>query len=263
MAALDVGRDLWRPRKVSVRTREELAHEWDQVAAYRDRQIEQGRDLSYLHVLLPSITELLPARYSSVLDVGCGTGYFTGALAKESRDVAVTGIDPIAASIEIARQRCAHLDNVELHALSVEAFAERQAPGTFDVVIANMVLENVACLTEFLAATRRLVAPGGRFLIAIPHPCFWPRYWGYEDADWFCYGDETWIEAPFRTSLSTAPGAATTHVHRSLETYIDALADAGFLVERLREPYPGDQVKRRYPAAWSFPRFLVLRCRPV
>ena len=52
-----------------------------------------------------------------------------------------------------------------------------------------------------------------------------------------------------------------TSIHRPLEAYSEALAESGFLIDRLREPaLPDHAVRRDHSARWQrFPLFLHLR----
>lgn len=251
-------------RLVSSRSSDWLAAEWDVMAPYRDELINSGRDLSYRHILLPSLTELLVNSLrpgSRVLDVGCGTGTFLDRLAADYPDNEFVGIDPSSNSIGIAKSRRQPRSNCDFRAVSVEEFAEESSGSLkFDAVIANMLLQNVASFDEAMRACVSLMAPGGRFVFAVPHPCFWPRYWHYEDDSWYQYGDELWIDAPFQTSLSVDSGFRTTHVHRSLSAYLNGFSQAGLCVEQLKEPMPDAGLADVYPTAWKFPRFLLGCC---
>ena len=247
---------------VGPRNERELAAEWDKVAAGRDSLIEEGRDLSYLHVLLPVLREVSAGRLrpgSRILDVGCGTGKFAAGLAEDYSKTAVVAIDPSRSSIQIAKEKRPDLANLIFECSSVESFAgERQE--SFDLVVANMLFQNVASLDAALEACAELLAPGGALVFAVPHPCFWPRYWKYDKEPWFRYDRELWIEAPFKTSLSPDAVVTTTHTHRPLSRYISALCAVGFCIEELVEPYPDAGLEGAYPLAWEFPRFLIGRC---
>ncbi|WCN81963.1 class I SAM-dependent methyltransferase [Micromonospora sp. LH3U1] len=253
------------PRPVQARTDEQLAAEWDQVAAGRDQLIAEGRDLSYHYILLPALlqlsTEWLKPNHR-ILDAGCGTGKFASELARDHPKSQITGVDPSASSIEIAQANRPVVDNVEFHCMSVEAYVAAKELQPFDLIIANMLLQNVSSLSSVLDACARVLSPTGAFVFAVPHPCFWPRYWKYEKAPWFRYNKETWIEAPFRTSLAPDTVVTTSHTHRPLQSYFEAFTLAGLVVEELIEPYPDQGVEGAYPIAWEFPRFLLGRCRP-
>lgn len=255
-----------QPRPVEPRTGEQLAAEWDRVAADRDQLIVEGRDLSYHYILIPALLALstkwlVPSR--RILDVGCGTGKFASGLADDHPTCEVVAIDPSASSIEIARANRSAKDNLRFVQTSVEAYVAGSEQHSFDLVIANMLLQNVSSLPAVLDACTRALAPGGALVFAVPHPCFWPRYWKYEKAPWFRYDREIWIEAPFRTSLSPDNTVTTSHTHRPLQRYFDAFTSAGLVVEELAEPYPDQGIEGAYPIAWEFPRFLLGRCRPL
>jgi 2-polyprenyl-3-methyl-5-hydroxy-6-metoxy-1,4-benzoquinol methylase len=249
-------------RLVGPRSERELAGEWDKVAAERDSLIEEGRDLSYLYILLPALRKLSDRWLRPgvrVLDVGCGTGKFAAELAEECSKTDVVAIDPSGSSIEIAKEKRPELANLIFERSSVESFAGRRR-GHFDLILANMLFQNVASLDSALEACAELLAPGGALVFAVPHPCFWPRYWKYDEEPWFRYDCELWIEAPFRTSLSPEAAVTTTHTHRPLGRYISALYGVGLCVEELVEPYPDAGLEGAYPLAWEFPRFLLGRC---
>ncbi len=251
-------------RAVRPRSERWLAEEWDKVAEDRDTLINEGRDLSYLYILLPalrSLSEEWLVPESRVLDVGCGTGKFAAGLAEDYNKCAIVGIDPSHVSVEIATEKRRGPDNLRFLAVSAEEFANDSGSGRFDLIVANMLFQNVASLEKVLQACTRLLASNGALVFAVPHPCFWPRYWKYEKEPWFKYGRELWIEAPFRTSLSPDAELTTTHTHRPLGAYVKAFRAAGLYLDELMEPYPDEGIEGEYPIAWEFPRFLLGRCR--
>ncbi|SCF22219.1 Methyltransferase domain-containing protein [Micromonospora viridifaciens] len=255
-----------RPRRVGARDDAQLAAEWDRVAADRDRLIAEGRDLSYRYILLPALLELSSPFLrpgAHIVDAGCGTGKFAAELAAEYPDNEIIGLDPSGTSVEIARTKRPQLANLAFRQETVESFAADVPPRSTDLIIANMLFQNVSSLSRVLEACVRLLASDGALVFAVPHPCFWPRYWKYEKAPWFRYDQEFWIEAPFRTSLAPDAVTTTSHTHRPLERYVDAFRAAGLNLEKLVEPYPDEGIEGEYPIAWEFPRFLVGRCRPT
>lgn len=254
-------------RSVRPRTSRLLVDEWDRLAHYREELISSGRDLSYRYILSPGIKQLLDGKLADggrILDVGCGTGTFVTSLASVHPAVDFVGIDPSPKSIDIAKARRDSLANCEFRAISVEDLAREEAmrSGRYSSIIANMLLQNVADFPAVLQACRTLLDPDGVFVFAIPHPCFWPKYWGYENEPWFRYEKECWIEAPFQTSLGTNSTLHTTHIHRPLTAYVNGLITADLSIERLVEPMPSDAVEGEYPTTWEFPRFLIGRAYP-
>ncbi|NBC22238.1 MAG: bifunctional 2-polyprenyl-6-hydroxyphenol methylase/3-demethylubiquinol 3-O-methyltransferase UbiG [Gammaproteobacteria bacterium] len=99
----------------------------------------------------------------SVLDIGCAAGILSESLAHHG--ARVTGVDPSARNIEIARQhaRAAGLD-IDYRI----GPAERLVEGRFDVVLNMEVVEHVDDLPRFVEHCCKLVRPGGlQFLSTI------------------------------------------------------------------------------------------------
>jgi SAM-dependent methyltransferase len=192
---------------------------------------------------------------SRVLDAGCGTGRLTASL--RARGHYVVGVDVSNASIAIARQ---NFPDITFRVQAISAL-EANNVKRYDVVVANMLLHNTADLRGTCRALARVLKKGGQLLATLTHPCFWPRYWNYESAEWFNYNDEISIEAPFRISNNPAGVGITTHFHRPLSAYFEAFLNAGLMAEVCEEPWPSPKIERLYPQPWQFPRFLAVKLR--
>ncbi len=93
------------------------------------------------------------------LDVGCGGGILTEALAEAGAEA--LGIDMATASIEVAKQHAeANGVNVAYRLIGAEALA-REQPASFDLVCCLEMLEHVPDPAETVAAIAALVKPGG------------------------------------------------------------------------------------------------------
>jgi SAM-dependent methyltransferase len=245
-------------RRVWNKTQSEIAHEWDRIATYRSEQIRTGKDISYEHVLVPSILDLIEGcDHSAVLDVGCGCGFLTARLAESSQQV--TGIDISSRSIQLAKTNCYQSDNIKFIEGAIEEYSLENIGNPYSLAVANMSLMAMLRLDAALDSLFRLVRPGGHLAFTITHPCFWPQYWNYSK-EWFRYREENVIEAPFRISLDSSDCFTTTHIHRPLERYVAELVNTGFDICRLSEPMPRPEVEVMYPHPWEYPRFLVALC---
>ena len=116
-----------------------------------------------LHTINPLrtkfITENLSMSNCAILDVGCGGGILSEALAKSGAQV--TGIDLSEASLEAARQHAREQGlNIDYRYENVEVLSEKHA-GEFDVITCMEMLEHVPEPNKTIAACSRLLKPGG------------------------------------------------------------------------------------------------------
>lgn len=99
----------------------------------------------------------------AVLELGCGTGgMWTGVTLPEGCRVTLT--DFSAGMLEAARSHTAHLQGASYR--QVDAQDIPFADGSFDAVIANMMLYHVPDIRRALLEIRRVLRPGGLFYAA-------------------------------------------------------------------------------------------------
>jgi SAM-dependent methyltransferase len=244
-------------RPCSAKTHTLLVQEWDRLAEERHRQIASGEDLSFHHVVSPTALRLFEgADPSVVLDIGSGTGEFTVQLATIAKRV--IAVEPSQGSMRVARRVCGDVRNVHYVEVPLEEAIGTLGERTATAAVAMMTLMTAPDLHGFAKALAGLLRTRARFVATLTHPCFWPRYWGYEGEPWFHYQRETFIEAPFVISKSRT-AVRTTHIHRPIELYISVFAEHGFRLDSLVEPMPASGVEAKYPEPWKYPRFLGLR----
>jgi 2-polyprenyl-6-hydroxyphenyl methylase/3-demethylubiquinone-9 3-methyltransferase len=105
------------------------------------------------------IDELAPLRGKCALDVGCGGGLLTEAMAH--RGAEVTGIDMGEAPLGVARLHRLESDlDIDYQRTTAEDFA-LQHPGHFDVVTCLEMLEHVPDPAAVIEACATLAKPGG------------------------------------------------------------------------------------------------------
>ena len=121
-----------------------------------------------LHALNPArlgyVRDRVTLRGARALDVGCGAGLLSEALAREGADV--TAIDLAPDLIKVAKLHGLESGvKVDYRLSAVEALAA-EAPGTFDVVTCMEMLEHVPDPGSIIAACATLLKPGGRLFVS-------------------------------------------------------------------------------------------------
>jgi 2-polyprenyl-6-hydroxyphenyl methylase/3-demethylubiquinone-9 3-methyltransferase len=132
----------------------ELAHRWwDPESEFRPlHQINPLR--------LDWINNIAPLQGKQVLDVGCGGGILTDAMARSG--ATALGIDLATKSLKVAQLHAleAQTPNVQYREVSVEDLAAER-PASFDVVTCMEMLEHVPDPASVVRACAQLVKPGG------------------------------------------------------------------------------------------------------
>jgi ubiquinone/menaquinone biosynthesis C-methylase UbiE len=103
-----------------------------------------------------------------VLDAGCGAGYGARLLASGAR--AVLAIDIAPEAIAYAR---AHFQAENLRFEQASCLQIPVADAAFDLVVAFEIIEHLSDWRTFLGEVRRVLSPGGQFLVSTPNKVFY------------------------------------------------------------------------------------------
>jgi len=130
------------------------AREYERIYSRPERQ----QDLERLRALLPP---LFAGR--RVLEVACGTGYWTGIVAREASEV--VGIDANPETLQVAAEKSLPPGRVVFRA--ADAYALPEELGSFDAAFAGFWWSHVPVRerARFLAALDRRLAPGARVVL--------------------------------------------------------------------------------------------------
>jgi 2-polyprenyl-6-hydroxyphenyl methylase / 3-demethylubiquinone-9 3-methyltransferase len=132
----------------------DLAHRW----------WDLGGEFKPLHQINPLrlewIDHLATLKGRQVLDIGCGGGILTDAMARKGAQV--LGIDMAAKPLKVAQLHAleAETPGVAYREVSAEALAA-EMPAAFDVVTCMEMLEHVPDPSSIVKACAALVKPGG------------------------------------------------------------------------------------------------------
>ena len=209
-------------------------------AASADRvgDFDDEGDSARRWLLNPTIFALLgEPKCRRILDAGCGQGYLSRLLARH--EAQVTGLEPAMPwyAAAVAQEETCPLGIVYVQAdLSTLPSTQPQLVGTFDVVIANMVLMDIPDYEAAIRSCAAVLVPGGIFICTLLHPCFeesgvaWLRKRSIETRDYL-----------HPTTREQGIGYL---FHRPLSSYINTLLNAGFTLRRMIEPQLSEEGAR-------------------
>ncbi len=221
---------------------------WQAVAGWYDELISDRRNDHYEQVIGPGTVRLLaPTRGMKVLDVACGQGMLARRLALAG--CRTTGIDAAKSLIEAAQRRAEGDSSQTFYtgdARSIWDVLPHDQAGTFDAAACIMALSNIDSLEPVMSGIARALKPGGAFVFIVTHPAFrsiGQTTWGWDEIASRQYRRVEAYLTPTSRDIEMQPGRAargrgsvkTVTFHRPIQTYVAALAKAGFLVETLEE----------------------------
>jgi SAM-dependent methyltransferase len=171
-----------------------------------------------------------PLGGSKALDLGCGTGRHTLALAEAG--ARVWALDFTVEMIAKARDKWPGPGVCWVRHAMPQPLPFRDS--TFDLVVLGLVAEHIAELRRVLAESARVLTPGGRCIVSALHP---DRTAAGQRARFI--DPETGLRRPITT------------YHRTIEDYLRAGAEAGLVLrgEQTLTPSPAlaDELPRARP----------------
>ncbi|NAZ88619.1 class I SAM-dependent methyltransferase [Kineococcus indalonis] len=224
---------------------------WERLGAdARESQADLNRPW-FLHALpgalaqVPRAREALARPGARVLDVGCGAGWSSIALALAHPGARVLGVDVDAASLHAARAHAADAGVADRVAFRLADAAALDEDGAFDLALAAECVHDLPDPVGVLGAVRRAVRPDGAVVVvdeAVAEEFTAPG----DDVERLMYGFSLLVCLPDGLSAGPASAGTGTVMRRPvLEGYARAAGFAG--VDAL--PVEG----------FSFLRFYLLR----
>lgn len=243
---------------------------WDRVASWYEGWVgEHGSD-HHRNLAIPAVLDLLELQANErVLDMGCGHGVLAPHIAQAG--AAYTGIDVSPRLIQTARRlhgRHGHFVHGDARRLERLRGLKREG---WDAVVFLLSIQDMNPLQDVIRAADWALAPGGRVVILMTHPCFHiPRQsgWGYDQGRRLHYRRVDHYLTPLSIPVKPYPGrqnGTTISFHRPLSAYVNALARHGLLIDSLREitTFRQGRTRAEQAAHEEIPVFLALRARKL
>lgn len=199
--------------------------------------------------------EIVPAPQGLTLEIGCGEGRSTRDLVARGHFVVATDISPTLIHYAAVADPAA---NYLLADAAVLPFRD----GSFDAIVAYNSLMNVEDLPRAVSESARVLRAGGRFCICVTHPIADAGRFESRDADApFVIRGSYLAKRRFEETFERDGIRMTFHGWcYPLEAYFYAFEQAGFVVEKLREPGAPQALEDPAEERWRrLPNFLLIR----
>jgi len=213
--------------------------EWDKVAEWWNTEAGDVGVWHQQNDIDPVIFKIIgDVKNRRVLEIGCGNGYFSRFLAK--RGAHVTGVDLSDRLLKfaIAREKANPLGIKYLTRDAANLYDLKSK--SFDIVVANMSLMDIANAKGAIKEVSRVLKRGGRFIFSITHPvfCDFRQQWVIireGGKKYFARATGKYLSSSVEKRTLWASGIKATEYHRSVETYFGYLRSANLFVSDFKE----------------------------
>lgn len=215
---------------------------------------------------MPALFSMIPnLKNKRVLDMGCGFGdhckQFVDAGAKK-----VIGIDISKKMLEVAK-----VENLDSRITYINMPIEEieQLNEQFDIIISSLAFHYIEDFSGVVSKIYDLLSEDGRFIFSQENPLCSSHSGGDR---WT--RDESGEKIYMNLSNYGIEGERESvwfvdnvkKYHRTFSTILNTLIEAGFVIEKLIEPVPSDEVLERYPEYKDLlhkPDFLLVKAKKL
>lgn len=190
-----------------------------------------------------------------LVELGCGTGGLTSALADHCQEV--LSVDQSPAMVAHAKSQVT-ATNVRFVCSSFEDFEPEMTP---DVVVSGMAMHLVADLPRLCGLVHGWLEPGGAFIFTQRHPIRTANPTGDEVAEM----QPSWTVSSYFDEGSRKYswlGYDVRYFHRTVSEIVSSVIGAGLVLREVAEPQPSDHFNsERGKENQSSPSLLLISCK--
>ena len=219
---------------------------WDSVANWYEGWMGKQGSLHHRELAIPALMALLkPQPKERVLDIGAGQGVLAPHLI--TQQVSYVGLDASAKLITQARKHHRNARFLVGDARHLQRIKGLQQ-ASMDTAVFLLSIQDMDPLDQVLASVSWVLKANGRLVIVMTHPCFRiPRQsgWGWDQGRKLRYRRiDSYLSQLQVPMTGNGRRRQTCSYHRPLQTYINGLAECGFMIDQIQE-IPINQVIAR------------------
>lgn len=210
---------------------------WGGVAGWYDDLLKED-DTYQMKVILPNLERLLDVqKEETILDLGCGQGFFSHIFSPKARKL--IGVDISKELIALAEKGKKHNEAFFISPSDNLSMIESNSIDKAYIVLA---LQNIEKMKETFEEVARILKEKGSFFVILNHPTFRiPKKssWDYDEQQDIQFRRIDAYISESRIDIEMHPGQSesekTVSFHHPLQTYFKHLNKCGFAVARLEE----------------------------
>ncbi len=244
---------------------------WGKVATWYDSHLKDD-DTYHAQVVLPNLIRLVDLQSNeSLLELGCGQGFFLEHFFKFSKSI--TGVDIGKELIQIAKEKNKDIEYIVGSAEDIQILGKKK----FNVIIVVLAIQNMKHLNLVAQNIAEHLEEKGRVYIVLNHPAFRiPQHstWMFSDDKKVQMRVVDTYMSEKEISIDMNPGKTenkeiTPSFHRPLQVYSKAFSKHNFAITKIEEwmshktSQPGPQADAENKARKEFPMFMCLELKKL
>lgn len=242
---------------------------WDRVATWYDGWVGDRGSAYHRQLAIPATLELLrPARGESILDVGGGQGVLAPSIVEVG--ARYTGVDASPRLIAAAKRRHKGIGQFVVGDARRLQAVTALSQASYDAAVFLLSIQDMDPLDAVFGGIDWALRARARVVLLMTHPAFrQPRHsgWGRDESRNLQFRRvDVYLGEMAVPMKSLGGGPPTRSFHRPISAYLNALADHGFVVDRMLElpdlspeRRPGRAARAGERANEEIPLFLALR----
>lgn len=233
---------------------------WNKVGMEEFATKAQNNDFRMHYIMPYTLIAIGDVKGKYVLDLGCGEGGYSRALA--DKGAVVTAVDCSEALLDYVADRAmkegANIKTLKRNANELIDIQD----DLFDIVLCSMMLMDVEDIDGTLKEIHRVLKQNGRVFISILHPCFKPK-----ESKWILEEDgiKVVVKDYFNpiewTDMIYGVNTPLIYRHRTLSDYIKEFNQNKFVLADMNEPIPTkEQLRNSSKIEWlcKIPMYLFM-----
>lgn len=213
----------------------------------------------------PIILELLgDVKEKRVMDIGCGYGSMAIKIANRGARK-VLGIDPSKKMIDKGINENSH-KNIVYKVMPAEQLLSVNEQ--FDIIVSCLAIHYIENIEQLFNNISNLLYVKGEFIFSMEHPIYtaskYPQQWITDSDDIIVTGFITDHYGEEGVRKINWLGKYITKYHHKTDSILNALINAGFIIQQVIEPSPSKELINKVPKTiheLHRPAYLIIKCR--